>query len=677
MRDFLRRCRFFFIHAAILSLFVNLFQLSVPLYWLQVLDRVLSARSLATLVVLTLLALWIIFFLHLLELLRTNLLTRAGSALDDFVASTVLKRQLDTANRPVGQTADDALGDLARLRSVLSGQAVAAMFDLPWGILFLLLLFLFHPLLGALTVAGATVLGALALYEERTTRSSMENATGLQRRANRFVDGAMRNAEAVAAMGMAKSLSRRWGSINGELKTAQLDVNHRIGLIAALGKFVRGGTRILMLATAAYLVIGDQLSVGVMIAANIMLDRALSPLDSLIRNWRQLASARLAYGRLSRLLGENAVESERLELPEPGGRLEIERVFFRFGQAEPLLRNLSLTLEAGENLGVIGPSGSGKTTLVRLISGLWMPSSGAVRLDGADVFAWDKVHLGRYVGYLPQDVELFDGTVAENICRLGAVDESPDKIVAAAKLAQAHELILRLPMGYDTPLGDGGVRLSGGQKQRIALARALFGTPKLIILDEPNSNLDSEGEEALMSVLREIRKAEITVVCVTHKLSLLRMFDKTLMLRSDGTYQLGRTAEVVSRLQATSAPPALPSASAPAAGTATKRAAIPPHKLGIRGVVGSINDKGVRGWVLFPAKPDLVPTVEIHLGDAILGTTEANLFRGDLTKFDIGTGYHGFDFRFSPDIDLSEDFQDQVQVFVRVPGADKVPLARA
>ncbi|KAF0161997.1 MAG: ATP-binding cassette subfamily C bacterial exporter for protease/lipase [Rhodocyclaceae bacterium] len=675
MRDYLLRCRFFFVHAGILSFFINLFHLAIPLYWLQVFDRVMSSRSFATLAMLTVLVLWVLVFMHMLEIQRSNLLARAGVALDDFLAGPVLQRQLDTGMKPVGQHSEDSLADVARLRSFLSGSAVVAFFDLPWGIFFLALMFAFHPALGAVTLFGAALLGVLTIVEERATARPLAEAAATQLRATRFVQNATRNAEVAGAMGMAGALSRRWEIINGKVKSLQLQLGHTIGLISSIGRFTKNSLRIVALGVGVYLIINEQMTPGLLLAATMILNQALSPIDSIIRNWRNLSAARIAYGRLSRLLGENVVEAEKLVLPEPEGRLEVEKLYFRFGQAEPLLRNMSFSLEPGESLGIIGPSGAGKTTLVRLLNGLWVPSSGAVRLDGAEIHAWDKNHLGRYIGYLPQDVELFDGSVAENVCRLGEVEQWTDQIVAAAKLARAHELILRLPKGYDTPMGEGGVRLSGGQRQRIALARALFGTPKLIVLDEPNSNLDTEGEQALMEALRDIRKAGITTICITHKLNLLSTFDKTLLLKDDGSYQLGRTREVAPRL---SAPPATPALQAPAENRSpAPPSAAPAARNVIKGMIGKVDDAGIRGWAYFPAQPETVPVLEIYMDEELLGTTEAKLFRGDLAQRDIGTGYHGFEFKFPPERDFDSNPGDRLKVFVLIPGGDKVVLPKA
>ncbi|RLJ67617.1 type I secretion system permease/ATPase [Sulfurisoma sediminicola] len=676
MREYLKRCRFFFVHTGILSVFINLFYLGFPLYFLQIFDRVVASHSVETLVMLVIFVVWVLLFTSIFEFHRGTLLTRAGTTLEDLLAGPVLKRQLEQRIRPAGGKDEDYLGDLAKLRSFLSGSAVIAFFDLPWGILFLVILFVMHPALGGVTLLAAVILGVLAFYEERMTRQPLLEASMAQRRTNRFASDAQRNAEAAGAMGMTGALSRRWQELNGRLRMLHLQTGHTVRVLSATSAFVNHAMRALVIATVAYLMINGAASLGLIVAGSIIYSRVLGPIVGIIHGWRNLAVARIAYERLNRLFGDKANESEKLVLPEPVGCVEVERVYFRFGQAEPLLRNLSFTLQPGESLGIIGPSGTGKTTLVRLLTGLWPTSSGAVRLDAAEMHSWDKDTLGRHLGYLPQDVELFDGTVAENICRMQDVALHTDAIVAAARFAHAHELILHLPHGYDTHIGDGGLRLSGGQKQRIAMARALFGSPRLIVLDEPTSNLDAAGETAYLEVVRDIRKAGITVITVTHKVSLLAGFDKILMLRDDASYRFGHTREMLPQMevQEWKALPAPGEVAGPRPPTKSQQK--PARKIEPRGLVGKLDDREVKGWVFFPAQPELVPTLEIYLDDDLLGTTEANLFRGDLVKHNIGTGYHGFEFRYPPSLELAAADLDRINIMVILPGGDKTPLPR-
>jgi len=546
MRELTARFRPFFVYAGVFSLAINLLLLAPTLYMLQVFDRVLTSRSEETLVVLTVAAAIALLAMSLLEALRSRLLAAAGAALDRKLGPPVLEGLLASAARAGGSDYVHGLRDVGTLRSVLTGQGVLSLFDVPWLPLFLFIIFLFHPLLGVVAVAGALVMGLLAIMNERLTREPLERAQREQRRAGRLIDCNLRNAEVTAALGMLPAVTRHWMAMNDVALRSQLRATNLGGSFTAATKCSRQVIQIAMLAMGAWLVIDQHVTSGIMIAGTILLSRALAPVESLIAAWKGLVEARSAWGRLSKLLQDD-LSRANTKLPEPLGALGVERAVFGVkGLERPILRGVSFDLGAGETLGVIGPSASGKSTLARLVVGVWKPASGAVRLDGADVAAWPRADLGPYVGYVPQDVELFGGTVAQNIARM----EEPDaaRVVKAAQDAQVHELILRLPKGYDTEIGDGGSALSPGQRQRIALARALYGTPRLVVLDEPNANLDHEGDEALLRTLQRLKAAKVTVVIIAHRPSLLGTADKLLVLRDGAVDLFGSRNEVMARV---------------------------------------------------------------------------------------------------------------------------------
>jgi len=546
MRELTARFRPFFLYAGVFSLAVNLLLLAPTLYMLQVFDRVLASRSEETLVVLTIAVGIALFSMSLLEALRGRLLAAIGAALDRKLGPPVLEGLLAQAARAGSAEYVHGLRDVATLRTVLTGQGVLAAYDIPWLPLFLLIIFLFHPLLGVVALSGALVMGLLAILNERMTREPLERAQQQARRASRLIDANLRNAEVTAALGMLPAVTRLWMAMNDTALQSQVRATNLGSSFTAATKFMRQLIQIAMLAMGAWLVVDQHVTSGIMIAGTILLSRALAPVESLIAAWRGLVEARSAWGRLGKLLGTDAAGTTT-KLPEPRGAVKVERVVFGVkGVERPILRGVSLEVAVGETLGVIGTSASGKSTLARLIVGVWRPSSGTVRVDGADVASWPRADFGPYVGYVPQDVELFGGTVAQNIARLGEPDAA--KVVAAAKAAQVHELILRLPKGYDTEIGDGGSALSPGQRQRLALARALYGAPRLVVLDEPNANLDREGEEALLATLQCLKKDGVTVVIVAHRPSLLASADKLLLLREGSVDLFGPRAEVMARV---------------------------------------------------------------------------------------------------------------------------------
>jgi PrtD family type I secretion system ABC transporter len=544
---FARQLRPFVLLAGAASLVLNLVLLVPALYMVQVFDRVFASRSVETLVMLTAITVVALALGYCMDTVRARALAWAGGALDRRLSPLALADALRNAAGPAGRGDTDALRDIAQLRSFLGGSGIQALLDAPWFPVFLLVIALMHPLLGITAAVGALLLAGLAALTAALTRELTDDTLRRSRATRRQAEVLTQNAEVIVGMGMTAAAVGRWDTRHGELLDAQARLAARSARLAAAARILRQALQVAMLAVGAWLVIGTAASPGIMVAATILVGRALQPIEHLIGGWRMLIDARGAWQRLSRR-EQTAPLVAPLELPAPAGRVEVERVVFGTGPARPaLIKGVAFTLDAGESLGIVGPSAAGKTTLVRLLLGIWQPQAGAIRLDGADVARWNRDALGRYVGYLPQDVELFAGTVAENIARLGVADSA--KVVEAAELAHAHEMILRLPDGYDTEIGEAGAMLSGGQRQRIALARALYGDPRLVVLDEPNANLDADGELALAAALRALKARGVTVVMVGHRPSLISQLDKLAVMKDGALEAFGATAELLPRVR--------------------------------------------------------------------------------------------------------------------------------
>lgn len=530
IREALDRQRAAFFSVGAFSAVINLLMLAPALYMLQVYDRVLSSGNGFTLLMLTVLVVGLYGLMGLLEWVRGLLVIRIGEGLDQTLSSRVydagFEHQLAGGPLPAGQ----AMSDLNQVRQFLTGSAVFAFFDAPWAPLYLLVLFLFDAWLGGLALLGALLLVALAFVNERWSRAPLKAASEHGMQASKLVDEQTRNAEVAVAMGMLGAVRQRWQ----QRQMASIDEHHRASersvSVNAVTRSLRIALQSFMLGTGAWLVLDGQITGGMMVAGSILVGRMLAPVEQLVGAWRQWSGTRLAWQRLSALLASHPVREAGLVLPDPAGDLTVEGLMVvPPGTNLPTLTRVDFQLQAGQILGVLGASGCGKSSLARTLTGIWSPRSGKVRLDGADLHGWDRQALGPWLGYLPQDVSLFAGTVAENIARFGPVEH--DKVVAAAQLARVHELILRLPQGYDTVLGVDGSGLSGGQKQRIALARALYGKPVLVVLDEPNANLDESGEKALADTLRELKGRGCTVVLITHRAGVLAVTDRILALK--------------------------------------------------------------------------------------------------------------------------------------------------
>lgn len=537
-------CRGAFWAVGLFSLCINLLMLTLPIYLIQVFTRVLGSRSEETLVLLTVVAIGAIAVVGALEGVRASVMARLATRLDVSLSGEALRASIDSAVRGGGHQTQ-ALRDVARLRSFIGSPGIFALFDAPWTPIFIFVIFMFHPLLGSLALFGGIVLLALAIANDMATRVATKEANESQITAFRIADASVRNADVVEAMGMGQNLMRRWFGVHAGTLDFYRRASARSNAIGSLARFLRMAVQIGILAAGAFLVIQDAIVPGVMIAAMLLMARALAPVERAMGTWRELVTTRAAYNRLKNFLAAIEPRQETMALPRPEGRLDIEGlVQFESAGGKAILRGINFSLEPGESLAVVGPTAAGKSTLARLLVGSWKPNSGHVRLDGADIYTWNREDFGRYVGYLPQDVELFEGTVQENIARFGDVE--PDAIVAAAKMADVHDMILQLPDGYDTNIGEDGEMLSGGQRQRVALARALLGPPRLLVLDEPNANLDTFGEEALLRALNKAKEAGITAVIVSHRPSLLRKVDKMLVLRDGVVRRFGSREDIMS-----------------------------------------------------------------------------------------------------------------------------------
>jgi len=532
----------------VFSAIINLLMLVPSLYMLQVYDRVLASRNEMTLLMLTLMVVGAYLFMGALELVRSFVLIRVGAQLDMKMNKRIYTAAFEQNLKRAGGNAGQALQDFTTIRQFLTGQGLFAFFDAPWFPIYLAVIFLFSPLLGLFAFAGAAVLIVLAFANHALSKKPLEEANTVAITSSNLATNNLRNAEVIAAMGMLPALMARWLKLNNRVLQLQAEASQKAGAISSITKFVRVSMQSLILGLGALLVLQGKVTPGMMIVGVILLGRALSPVEQLIGAWKSWSSTRSAYQRLNELLAANPLRETGMALPKPLGEVSVEAVTAGPpGSTVPVLKNLSFTIEAGDVLGIIGPSGSGKSTLARLLVGVWPVAAGKVRLDGADVYYWNKDELGPHIGYLPQDIELFAGTVAENIARFGEVDS--EKVVMTAQRAGIHEMILRLPQGYDTPLGDGGAGLSGGQKQRLGLARALYGDPSLIMLDEPNSNLDEAGEQALVEAIDDLRKQGKTVVIISHKSSILSVTTRLLLLVEGKAQLFGPTAQVLERLR--------------------------------------------------------------------------------------------------------------------------------
>ena len=555
LADVLFRLRRSFFALAAFSGVINVMMLTPAVYMLQVYDRALVSRNITTLGMLTLLVVGLFLLMSALEMTRTRVLIRVGNCLDMALNRRIFSAAFERNLSRAGGNPAQALQDLAQVRQFLTGNGLFAFFDAPWTPIYLLVCYLIHPWLGLVTMIGSLVLVGLAYLTEKATQKPLAEANQASLSSASYANNNLRNAEVIEAMGMLPSIGKRW--YQGHLRILQMQTlaSDRAALISSTGRFVRITLQSVILGTGALLAIEGKITPGMMIACSILTGRALGPVEQVIASWKQLLGCRLAWGRLNDLLQDYPQRPPSMSLQRPMGMLAVENVIAGApGTTTSIVRGVSFSLVAGESLGIIGPSASGKSTLARLLVGVWPAQAGKVRLDGADIFTWNKAELGPWLGYLPQDVELFEGSIAENIARFAEVDS--DAVIRAARSSGVHDMILRFPQGYDTRLAADGTPLSGGQKQRIALARALYGEPNLVVLDEPNASLDDVGEKALVDALAELKARGATVILISHRPNVLCAVDKILMLRDGAVHMLGSRDEVFAALRKASVIPA-------------------------------------------------------------------------------------------------------------------------
>ncbi|GLO46043.1 MULTISPECIES: type I secretion system permease/ATPase [Pseudomonas] len=555
LADVLFRLRRSFFALAAFSGVINVMMLTPAIYMLQVYDRALVSRNVTTLTMLTLLVIGLFMLMSALEMVRTRVLIRVGNFLDMDLNRRIFSAAFERNLSRAGGNPAQALQDLAQVRQFLTGNGLFAFFDAPWTPIYLLVSYLIHPLLGLVTLIGSLILVGLAYLTEKATQKPLAEANQAAMSSASYANNNLRNAEVIEAMGMLPAIGKRW--YQGHLRILQMQTlaSDRAALISSTGRFVRITLQSVILGAGALLAIEGKITPGMMIACSILTGRALAPVEQVIAAWKQLLGCRSAWGRLNELLHDYPQRPPSMSLQRPLGMLAVENVIAGApGTSNNIVRGVSFSLVPGESLGIIGPSASGKSTLARLLVGVWPTQAGKVRLDGADIFTWNKAELGPWIGYLPQDVELFEGTIAENIARFAEVDS--EAVIRAARSSGVHEMILRFPQGYDTRLAADGSPLSGGQKQRIALARALYGEPNLIVLDEPNANLDDVGEKALVDALAELKARGATVILISHRPNVLCAVDKVLMLRDGAVHMLGSRDEVFAALRKASVIPA-------------------------------------------------------------------------------------------------------------------------
>lgn len=549
LEEALKLCKGAFLSAAGFSLLINFLMITPSIYMLQVYDRVVSTGNKSTLLMLTLIVVVLFITLGALEWVRSQILVKVSTRLEMLLNQRLFQITFKQSLYSGGQRATtQPLDDLTGLRQFLTGNGLFAFFDAPWMPIYLALLFMFHPWFGWFSVFTAILLCIVAVATEKATTKILSEANNVAMATRGTLGRNLRNAEVIEAMGMLPKIMQRWMTGSVKVLDLQAIASSRAGLLTALSKIIRLSSQTLILGLGAYLVIEREISGGLMIAGSILMGRALAPIDLIIGTWKGFIGARDQYQRLNELLRQIPADKEHMLLPDPQGRVQLENVVITPpGSKFPVIKGINLVIEKGDIVGVLGPSGAGKSTLARAILGIWPTANGAIRLDGAEVFNWDREHLGSFIGYLPQDIELFEGSIGENIARFGDVD--PEKVVAAAKMADVHELILGFAEGYDTFIGASGGNLSGGQRQRIGLARALYGSPVLVVLDEPNSNLDEPGEAALEKALQQLKQNQSTVFIITHRNNVLSKVDKLLILQDGALAVYGPRDKVIAHLQ--------------------------------------------------------------------------------------------------------------------------------
>lgn len=545
----LRLCKSSFIYAGVFSFFINLLMLVPPFYMLQVYDRVVGSGNTLTLLMLTLIMVFLLATMGALEWVRSRILVRVSSRLDGLMSGKLFDISHKQSLYSAGTISSaQPLQDLNGLRMFMTGNGFFAFFDAPWLPLYMAVMFMFHPIFGFIGVFSAIVLVILAVVNEKMTANLFAEATKEQQIAQNVASTNLRNAEVIESMGMLANIRERWRERSKKSLYWQSEASDQAGVFTSFSKVFRLVMQSLTLGAGAWLVIHQEITPGLMIAGSILLGRALAPIDLLIGSWKGFVTARTQYERLNKLLDQIPPDAERMSLPAPKGAIRFEQAMIGPPLAKtPIIKGASFAIQPGDTLAVIGPSAAGKSTLARGLLGIWPTMGGKIRLDGAEITTYNREEIGPYLGYLPQDIELFDGTISENIARFGDVDA--DKVVAAAQAAGVHEMILRLPQGYDTVIGQSGGALSGGQRQRVGLARALYGDPVLVVLDEPNSNLDDQGELALAQAVQALKQRGATTVLITHRPSILNLVDNIMVLADGQVAAYGPKDKVLEQMR--------------------------------------------------------------------------------------------------------------------------------
>ena len=536
-----------FLSAIVFSFFINLLAFVGPLYMLQIYDRVITSRNETTLVFITLIAAFLLVVFAVLEKVRSAVLVRAGVLFDSKTRARLFETVLHGTIKHPSVAESSVLRQIDAIREFLTGAGLISFCDVPWTPIFIVGCFILHPWFGYVATAGALLIFGFAVANEMLTSKQLKAAAISSNAAGNYASATFRNVEVLLAMGMWRPLRERWMARQHEVLALQAQASDRAGILVSATKFIRAFLQIAILGTGAYLSIIQESTPGAMIAASIIMGRALAPVELVVAHWKSFLGARSAYDRISDLVRVVPRQADRMKLPDPVGQISVENLAVAPpGGRRPTVHGVTFRLSPGTALGVVGPSAAGKSTLARALVGVWPVLMGAIRIDGGELSNWDNEQLGQHIGYLPQDIELFSGTIAENICRFQAVDSN--KVVAAAKMAGVHDMVQGLPEGYNTQIGDGGQSLSGGQRQRIGLARALYGMPALVVLDEPNASLDAEGEAALLQAIEQLKKNKCTVVLVTHKTKILSVMDKLLVMANGQVRGFGDKDEVFAKL---------------------------------------------------------------------------------------------------------------------------------
>lgn len=549
LKKALNACKRAFYYSLLFSFISNLMMLAIPIYSLQVLDRVISSASIETLVMLTLVAFLALTCLSLIQGVRSFVMIKLGGWLDKKMSPVLFAHGISNSAYKRTISAGQHLQDMASIKNFITGQAMSSLLDAPWSMIFIAFLFFIHPAIGIVSVMGGVVLFIIAIMNEFSTKSAIESAGEHSIKSASYADTAARNAEAIEAMGMLNNVTKIWQQSNMKSMILQEHASRKSAIYSSITRFFRLAIQVGVTGIGAYYVLQAQMSVGAMIASGILVGRALAPFETAIGSWKGFISARKSLKRLNQSLEHSPVRASSIELPEPKGDISFENVYFApMGTKKPTISAVNFKLNAGEVLAVIGPSAAGKSTIAKLLTGVWQPASGNVRLDGADVYNWKRDNFGKYVGYLPQDVELFAGTIKENIARMDA-DATDEDVIESAQLANVHDLVLRLPEDYQTNIGLDGATLSAGQRQRIGLARAYFGKPKLVVLDEPNSSLDNEGDIALMKAIQNGKRRKITTVIISHRPAILQVADKVLLMSEGKIADFGDRDTVINNMR--------------------------------------------------------------------------------------------------------------------------------